>query len=156
MVDLSLPLSLPEKNLFVFAKKEEAFKVLKTHSDARVKGFASRDEAAHFAQHGQDLVLPNATNTNTTANQSFNDSPSGKIQPQQPQLQQQQQMKCEYKANKGRTDGWMGVQLRSCYVVVACCVDEEEAKIGTIRHASLVLCFLSFCFLSILISFCFT
>lgn len=48
----------------VFEKREEAFKVLKTHSDARVKGFQSREEACRFAQFGQDLNL----------NQSFNDS----------------------------------------------------------------------------------
>lgn len=50
----------------MFTTKEEAFKVLKTHSDGRVKGFANRDEATHFAQYGQDLL--NATH------QSFNDS----------------------------------------------------------------------------------
>ena len=63
----------------VFAKREEAFKVLKTHSDARVKGFSTREEACRFALFGQDL--------NVTANQSFNDSSK--------QQQQQQLMKCK-------------------------------------------------------------
>lgn len=59
----SWPCCLSDKNKMVFVKREEAFQVLKEHSDARVKGFANREDACRFAQFGQDLN-----------NQSFNDS----------------------------------------------------------------------------------
>lgn len=73
-----LLLSSPaDKKPLVFSTREEAFKALKSCPDGRVKGFANREDAAYFAQNGQDLL-------NTTTNQSFNDS---------------SKLKCEYQGD---------------------------------------------------------